>query len=79
MERPPLDIVALRLCHCRAETAASTGALHVAVQLYRSCLEAAERREDIQAIHFFASRLCECYERMGLRDKAASFKALAQT
>jgi len=79
MERPPLDIVALRLCHCRAERAAHDGSLHVAVQQYRQCLEAAERREDLQAIHFFALKLGDCYERMGLREKAANFKALAQT
>lgn len=78
MERPPLDIVALRLCHCRAATAASEGALHIAVQLYRACLEAAERREDAQAIHFFAQKLSDCYEKMGLRDKASSFEALAK-
>lgn len=78
MERPPLDIVTLRLCHCRAEAAASEGALHIAVQHYRACLEAAERREDVQAIQFFAIKLGECYERMGLGDKASSFKALAR-
>lgn len=78
MERPPLDIVALRLCHCRAERALDEGALHVAVQHYRRCLEAAERREDEQAILFFALRLGECYERMGLSDKAKDFKLLAQ-
>ncbi|AFZ67534.1 hypothetical protein [Deinococcus peraridilitoris] len=78
MEHPPLNIVALRLCHCRAEAAASEGSLHVAVQMYRACLEAAERREDEQAIQFFASKLSVCYERMGLGEKASSFKALAK-
>lgn len=78
MERPPLDIVALRLCHCRAERAATEGALHLAVLHYRQCLEAAERREDAQAIQFFALKLGETYERMGLHDKAANFKAFAE-
>ena len=78
MERSPQDIVALRLCHCRAQLAATEGSLHVAVQHYRACLEAAERREDAQAMQFFALKLGECYERMGLRDKAVSFKALAK-
>jgi hypothetical protein len=78
MERSPQDIVALRLCHCRAETAAAAGSLHVAVQHYRACLEAAERREDARAMQFFALKLGECYDRMGLSEKAANFKALAK-
>ena len=78
METSPLDIVALRLCHCRAERAASEGALHVAAMHYRACLEAAERREDCQAMQFFAHKLGEVYDRMGLGDKADSFKALAR-
>ncbi|WP_027481188.1 hypothetical protein [Deinococcus pimensis] len=77
MERPLHDIVSLRLCHCRAESAVQGGALHIAVLHYRTCLEAAERREDVQAQQFFASRLGECYDRMGMREKAAGFRAMA--
>lgn len=73
----PSDIVALRMAHCRAEHAAREAQYHVAVYHYRLCLESAERREDQRATEFFALRLAECYGRMGLRDKAASFLALA--
>ncbi|ADV68864.1 hypothetical protein [Deinococcus maricopensis] len=76
MERPPLDIVSLRMAHCRAERAASSGQYHLAVQQYRACLEAAERREDCRAVQFFALQLARCYTSMGLPDKAASFHAL---
>lgn len=72
------DIVALRMTHCRAEHAAGSGLLHVAVQHYRACLEAAERREDCQAVRFFALKLEECYAQMGLPDKADQFRALGR-
>lgn len=74
---PVKDIVALRLSHCRAERAAKQGQFHLAALHYRSCLEAAERREDLQAVHFFALRLAGCYEHMALPAKAASFYDLA--
>ncbi len=77
MNRPPTDIVALRVTHCRAERAAQGGQYHVAVLHYRDCLEAAERREDCQAVRFFALRLGECYAQMGFADKAAQFRSLA--
>ncbi|GGO35413.1 hypothetical protein [Deinococcus humi] len=71
------DIVSLRMSHCRAEQAAGAAQYHLAVQHYRACLEAAESREDCQAVQFFALKLSGCYEQMGLRDKAAQFRALA--
>ncbi|MDO4244868.1 MAG: hypothetical protein Q4C89_02465, partial [Deinococcus sp.] len=58
--------------------AAQQGQFHVAVLHYRTCLESAERREDRQAIQFFSLRLVECYEAMGMRDKAAAFRWLAE-
>lgn len=73
----PEDIMALRMCHCRAEQAARLGQYHLAARQYRTCLEAAERREDTQAIQFFALKLAECYGQMGFHDKAAAFTALA--
>ncbi|SEJ58069.1 hypothetical protein SAMN04488058_11129 [Deinococcus reticulitermitis] len=75
--RAPSDIVSLRMAHCRAEHAAREAQYHIAVYHYRLCLETAERREDQQATEFFALRLAECYARMGMRDKATSFLALA--
>lgn len=71
------DILSLRLAHCRAEQAAAARQFHVAVMHYRSCLEAAEQREDGRASLFFASRLAECYEQMGLHAKAEAFLAFA--
>ncbi|PTA68828.1 hypothetical protein [Deinococcus arcticus] len=71
------DIVSLRMSHCRAEHAAGSAQYHLAVLHYRTCLEAAERREDCRAVEFFALKLAGCYERMGLTQKAASFRALA--
>ncbi|WP_084048031.1 hypothetical protein [Deinococcus hopiensis] len=71
------DIVSLRMSHCRAEHAALGAQYHLAVLHYRECLEAAERREDIRAIEFFALKLAGCYEKMGFHDKAAQFRALA--
>lgn len=76
MNKLPTHIVSLRMTHCRAESAAREGLYHVAVLHYRECLEAAERREDGQAVRFFALRLGDCYARMGLTDKAAQFRAL---
>ena len=43
---------------------------------YRTCLEAAERREDCQAVRFFALRLADCYDSMGLLHKAQEFREL---
>ncbi|GHF93410.1 hypothetical protein GCM10017783_01760 [Deinococcus piscis] len=71
------DIVSIRLSHCRAERAASEGQYHLAALHYRSCLEAAERREDPQAVRFFALRLADCYVQMGLSAKAQAFTELA--
>ncbi|MFK7601186.1 MULTISPECIES: hypothetical protein [Deinococcus] len=71
------DIVSLRMNHCRAEQAAQAAQYHLAVQNYRACLEAAECREDCQAVQFFALKLSGCYEQMHLHDKAAQFRALA--
>ena len=76
MTRPPTDIVTLRVAHCRAEYAANGEQYHLAVLHYRTCLEAAERREDCQAVRFFALRLADCYEVMGFADKAEEFRAL---
>ncbi len=76
MNRPPTDIVTLRVAHCRAEHAAHGEQYHLAVMHYRTCLEAAERREDCQAVRFFALRLGDCYEQMGLLHKAQEFRAL---
>ncbi|MFC4452531.1 hypothetical protein [Deinococcus sonorensis] len=77
MNRPPTDIVTLRVAHCRAEHAANGEQYHLAVLHYRICLEAAERREDCQAMRFFALRLSDCYRQMGLMDKARQFRDLA--
>ncbi|GGN37110.1 MULTISPECIES: hypothetical protein [Deinococcus] len=73
----PCDIVSLRMSHCRAEHAAREAQYHLAVLHYRTCLEAAERREDCRAVEFFALKLAGCYDQMGLNAKAASFRALA--
>ena len=73
----PCDIVSLRMAHCRAEHAAGSRQYHLAVLHYRTCLEVAERREDCRAMQFFALRLAECYEAMGLRNKAHAFRHLA--
>lgn len=73
----PKDIVSLRLSHCRAERAAQQGQYHLAALHYRTCLEAAERREDCQAVCFFARRLAGCYEQMNLPGKAQAFLELA--
>ena len=73
----PCDIVSLRMAHCRAEHAAGSRQYHLAVMHYRTCLEVAERREDCRAMQFFALRLAECYEMMGLRAKAHAFRHLA--
>ena len=70
------DIVSLRMSHCRAQHAAEQAQYHLAVRYYRECLEAAERREDCRAMEFFALRLCECYESMGMLDKARHFRAM---
>ncbi|MBB6098233.1 hypothetical protein HNR42_001658 [Deinobacterium chartae] len=77
MEAVP-EIVALRLSHLKAQTAAQQGALHLAVQQYLVCLERAERRQDPACMAYFAERLCECYTRMGLPDKAKAYKELAR-
>lgn len=71
------DIVTLRMTHCRAEQAARLAQYHLAVLHYRTCLEVAELRQDGQAMQFFALKLADCYEHMGLREKARSFQALA--
>lgn len=63
--RVPSDIVSLRMNHCRAELAAKEARYHLAALHYRTCLEAAEVRQDAQATRFFALRLGECYEAMG--------------
>lgn len=76
MNRLAPDIVTLRVAHCRAEHAANGEQYHLAVMHYRTCLEAAERREDCQAVRFFALRLADCYDSMGLSHKAAEFRAL---
>ena len=73
------DIVSLRMSHCRAEHAAAGAQYHLAVLHYRECLEAAERREDCRAVEFFALKLAECYDAMGLLEKARHFRALACT
>lgn len=74
----PSDIVALRMAHCRAESAANEARYHLAVLHYRACLEAAERREDGRAMQFFALKLADCYERMCFKEKSEHFRALAQ-
>ena len=71
------DIVTLRMTHCRAEQAANLAQYHLAVAHYRTCLEEAELRQDAQAMQFFALKLADCYEHMGLREKARGFHALA--
>ena len=76
MNRLAPDIVTLRVAHCRAERAASGEQYHLAVMHYRTCLEAAERREDCQAERFFALRLGDCYDSMGLAHKAQEFREL---
>lgn len=73
----PSDIVTLRMTHCRAEHAAQIQQYHLAVLHYRTCLEAAECRQDHRATQFFALKLADCYDSMGLRAKAADFRALA--
>ncbi|MBZ9750597.1 hypothetical protein GO986_13040 [Deinococcus sp. HMF7620] len=73
------DIVSLRMSHCRAEHAARSAQYHLAVLHYRTCLEVAECREDCRAVEFFALKLAHCYDRMGLGQKAASFRALADS
>lgn len=73
------DIVTLRMTHCRAEQAARLAQYHLAVAHYYTCLEVAEVRQDAQAMQFFALKLADCYEHMGLRDKARSFHALAES
>ncbi|KQR15612.1 hypothetical protein [Deinococcus sp. Leaf326] len=73
----PSDIVSLRMIHCRAEQAARGEQYHLAVFHYRTCLEVAERREDCRAVEFFALRLADCYDSMGLGHKAEDFRALA--
>lgn len=70
------DIVTLRMTHCRAEQAANLAQYHLATLHYRTCLEVAELREDAQAVQFFALKLADCYEFMGLREKAVNFRAL---
>lgn len=65
------------MAHCRAEQAAKLGRWHLAVMNYHCCLEAAERREDVQATQFFALRLAECYAVMGLAERALAFQGLA--
>lgn len=77
MNRQPIDIVSLRMFHCRAARALEGAQYHLAVMHYRTCLESAERREDIQAMRFFALKLSECYAQMGLRDKASQFRLMA--
>lgn len=77
MNRQPTDIVSLRMFHCRAECAVEGEQYHLAVMHYRTCLEAAERREDAQAMRFFAMKLSECYAQMGLCDKSQQFRLLA--
>ncbi|WP_291423668.1 hypothetical protein [Deinococcus sp.] len=72
------DIVTLRISHCRAEHAAKQSQYHVAVLHYRCCLEAAECRQDHKATQFFALKLADCYEHMGLLGKAGTFRALAE-
>jgi len=71
------DIVSLRINHSRAEHAASSKQFHLAVMHYRTCLEAAELREDCQAAQFFSLQLAICYENMGFIDKALNFRALS--
>lgn len=78
MPSPAKDIVSLRLCHCRAENTAQQGQFHLAAFHYLACLEMAERREDCQAVRFFALKLADCYAEMGLSAKALSFRELAQ-
>ncbi|MFC4639921.1 hypothetical protein [Deinococcus hohokamensis] len=73
------DIVSLRMSHCRAQHAAAQAQYHLAVRHYRECLEAAERREDCQAMEFFALRLAECYALMGFGEKARHFQALGRS
>ena len=77
MNTQPTDIVSLRMFHCRAASAVQGAQYHLAVMHYRTCLESAERREDAQAMRFFALKLSECYAQMGLRDKAMQFRLLA--
>lgn len=72
----PTDILRLRREHCRAETCFGAEQYHLAVKHYRTCLELAERREDIQATRFFALKLASCYRAMRLDDKARGFEAL---
>lgn len=71
------DIVSLRMSHCRAEHALTAAQYHLAALHYRCCLEAAEVRQDCQAVRFFALKLADCYDHMHLREKAAQFRALA--
>lgn len=73
------DIVTLRMTHCRAEQAARLAQYHLAVAHYYTCLEVAEVRQDAQATQFFALKLADCYEYMGLHEKARSFHALASS
>ncbi len=73
----PSDILSLRMTHCRAEHAAKQAQYHLAVQHYRACFEAAECRQDARAMQFFALRLADCYDQMGMRGKASAFRALA--
>lgn len=74
----PSDIVSLRMTHCRAEHAAKEAQYHLAVLHYRACFEAAEYRQDIRAMQFFALRLADCYDLMHFAAKAAGFRALAE-
>lgn len=76
---PACDIVTLRMTHCRAEQAASLAQYHLAALHYRTCLEVAELRQDAQATSFFALKLADCYEQMGMPGKAAQYRDLAAT
>jgi hypothetical protein len=61
-----------------AQEAASRSAWHLATMHYLKCFEQAEQRGDCQCLHFFASRLEECYLKMGLLEKAKEYQVLTQ-
>ena len=61
-----------------AQEAANRSAWHLATMHYLKCLEQAEKRGDYQCLHFFASRLEECYLKMGLLEKAKEYQGLSQ-
>lgn len=71
------EVHEVRHAHVRASYAEYAQEWHLAVKHYLFCFERALDARDDRAIRFFAAKLTQAYQAMGLVRKAGYFRSIA--